>query len=254
MEQSLKDKTILITGASRGIGAATAKLLSEMGARLIMNYYQNKDAALKLAASLSGEGHIMLQADFSKPEHIEKFTNQVLSKTDRIDILINNAGIYIEKTFDELDFDQWKKIWQQTIDINLTSIAHLSFIMAKHMKEVGGGKIINISSRGAFRGEPNALAYGASKAGLNSLGQSMAKALAASNIFVYTIAPGFVETDMAKQALEQALGDSIRNQSPLGRVAEPIEIAETIAFLATGRNEYLTGSIIDINGASYLRM
>ncbi len=254
MEQTLKGKTILITGGSRGIGAATAKLLSEMGALIIMNYNQNKDAALKLMSSLTGKGHIMMQADFSDPDTIEKFAEQALSKVEKIDILINNAGIYIEKSFDELDFAEWKSIWQRTIEINLSSVAHLSFIIAKHMKKSGGGKIINISSRGAFRGEPNALAYGASKAGLNSLGQSMAKALAADDIFVYTIAPGFVETDMAKLALEQARGESIRNQSPLGRVAEPIEIAETIAFLATGKNEYLTGSIIDINGASYLRM
>ena len=113
----------------------------------------------------------------------------------------------------------------------------------------GGGKFINISSRGAFRGEPSAPAYGASKAGLNSLGQSLAKALAKDRVFVYTIAPGFVDTERVKNLID----DEVRAQSPLNRVAKPQEIADTALWLATGDNEFLTGCIIDVNGASYLR-
>ena len=117
------------------------------------------------------------------------------------------------------------------------------------MKDNNGGKIINISSRGAFRGEPSAPAYGASKAGLNSLGQSMAKALAKDKIFVYTIAPGFVDTERVKKHVT----DEVKAQSPLNRVATPQEVAETALWLASGKNEFLTGCIIDVNGASYLR-
>ena len=113
--------------------------------------------------------------------------------------------------------------------------------------------MINISSRGAFRGEPLSPAYGASKAGLNSMSQSLAKALGPHNIFVYVIAPGFVVTDMTTEFLEGPQGDVIRSQSPLNRAARPEEIADTALFLASGETEYLTGCIIDVNGASYLR-
>ena len=123
------------------------------------------------------------------------------------------------------------------------------YLASKFMIKNGGGKFINISSRGAFRGEPSAPAYGASKAGLNSLGQSLAKALAKDRIFVYTIAPGFVDTERVKNLID----DEIRAQSPLNRVAKPQEIADTALWLATGDNEFLTGCIIDVNGASYLR-
>jgi NAD(P)-dependent dehydrogenase (short-subunit alcohol dehydrogenase family) len=121
------------------------------------------------------------------------------------------------------------------------------------MIKQGGGRIVNVSSRGAFRGEPTAPAYGASKAGMNSMGQSLAKHLAPYNIFVGTVAPGFVETDMAAEILAQPRGEEIRNQSPLGRVAKPEEVAHVALFLASEGAEFTTGTIIDINGASYLR-
>jgi NAD(P)-dependent dehydrogenase (short-subunit alcohol dehydrogenase family) len=129
----------------------------------------------------------------------------------------------------------------------------MSFCIIQHMKERGGGKIVNVSSRGAFRGEPDAPAYGASKAGLNAMSQSLAKALAPHNIFVYVVAPGFVETDMAAPALSGPKGNAIRQQSPLGRVALPEEVAQAVTFLASEGTDYLTGCIVDINGASYLR-
>lgn len=253
MGKKLRDKNILITGASRGIGRVAAEYLAEMGATLILHYNKNEAAIASLLASLPGKGHTLLQADFSKTTDFNLLIKKCIGETGQIHALVNNAGIYLEKKFDNLDFDQWKETWDQTISVNLTSVAHLSFVVGKHMVVMGGGKIINISSRGAFRGEPNALAYGASKAGLNSLGQSMAQALAPHNIFVYTIAPGFVETEMAQAALDSPLGPSIKAQSPLNRVAQPIEIARTIGFLLSEENEFLTGSIIDINGASYLR-
>ncbi|MCF8372634.1 MAG: SDR family oxidoreductase [Bacteroidales bacterium] len=253
MERKLKDKNILITGASRGIGRVTAEYLAEMGARLILHYNKNEEAGTSLLKALPGKGHTLLQADFSKAVDFNSLIKTCIGETGQIHALVNNAGVYLEKKFDNLDFDHWKDIWETTISVNLTSVAHLSFVVSKHMVAIGGGKIINISSRGAFRGEPNALAYGASKAGLNSLGQSMAQALAPHNIFVYTLAPGFVETEMAQVALDSPIGPSIKAQSPLNRVAQPIEIARTIGFLLSEENEFLTGSIIDINGASYLR-
>ncbi|MEA3444493.1 MAG: SDR family oxidoreductase [Bacteroidota bacterium] len=247
------NKTALITGASGGIGRVTAKYLAEKGVRIIVHYNKNYIAAKSLKDSLPGNGHTLLQADFSEENNFETIIEKCINKSGGIDFLINNAGIYIEKKFEDFDFNQWKQIWDTTISVNLTSVAHLSYAVANHMISAGGGKIINISSRGAFRGEPNALAYGASKAGLNSLGQSMAQALAPHKIFIYTIAPGFVETDMAQTALNSPEGSAIKAQSPLNRVARPEEIAHTIGFLLSEENEFLTGSIIDINGASYLR-
>ncbi|MBN1225277.1 MAG: SDR family oxidoreductase, partial [Candidatus Aminicenantes bacterium] len=169
------------------------------------------------------------------------------------DMLINNAGIFKEAPIAKVNYGEWQKTWNQTIATNLLGPANLIFLAAKRMIDTGGGKIINISSRGAFRGEPDAPCYGASKAGLNAMSQSLAKALGPHNIFVYVIAPGFVETDMAREALQGESGKAIRSQSPIGRVAYPSEIANTALFLASEGVDFLTGGIIDINGASYLR-
>ena len=155
--------------------------------------------------------------------------------------------------FHKISYLEWQEAWNRTIETNLTGVANLSFLVANLMVEKGSGKIVNVSSRGAFRGEPTAFAYGASKAGLNQLGQSMAKALAPYNVFIYTVAPGWVDTDMAAEGLESPQGEAIKAQSPLNRVAKPEEIARTIVFLASEGTEYMTGCIVDVNGASYLR-
>ncbi len=139
------------------------------------------------------------------------------------------------------------------LDTNLIGPANLSYLAARHMIEQGGGRIVNVSSRGAFRGEPEGPAYGASKAGLNAMSQSLAKRLAPHNIFVGVVAPGFVDTDMAARYLDTPRGDEIRAQSPLGRVAKPEEVALAVMFLAAEGAEFTTGAILDVNGASYLR-
>lgn len=253
MDLTLNNKVVLITGASRGIGKETAKLFAKAGAEVVINFNDNIKAAEQTLSELSGANHIILQADISDPVLVNNLVDKVIKEKGRIDILVNNAGIYEEFSILELTYEEWQKTWEKTIKTNLTAAANLTFCTIKQMVKNGGGKIINVSSRGAFRGEPNAPSYGASKAGLNSLGQSMAKALAPNNIFVYTVAPGFVETDMAEPFLKGADGESIKNQSPTGRAAKPIEVANTIIFLASENTEYLTGCIIDINGASYLR-
>ena len=253
MEISFKDKTVLVTGASRGIGRATAIAFAEAGANVIVHYKNNSVAAEETLAMLASGKHIAIDADLTDPVSVEKFSKEVIEKTDRIDILVNNAGVYIEKNITEMNYAEFQENWARTINTNLTGIANLCFHISKHMIEKGGGKIINVSSRGAFRGEPNALAYGASKAGLNSFGQSLAKTLAPYKIYVYTVAPGFVETEMAAEGLTGKGGDEIRNQSPLNRVAQPEEIANAIVMLIASNNEYMTGCILDVNGASYLR-
>jgi len=250
---SFTNKIVLVTGASRGIGKATAIQFAESGATVIVHYNNNIELAQQVLASLSGSGHFIVKADLSAPLSLRDMVDTVMQKIGRIDILVNNAGIYEEVDFIRMTYDDWKAAWSRTIDTNLTGVANLSFLVANTMIEIGSGKIINVSSRGAFRGEPTAFAYGASKAGLNALGQSMAKALAPYRVFVYTVAPGWVDTDMASEGLSGPEGNAIKAQSPLNRVARPEEIAQTIVYLASEGNDYMTGCVVDINGASYLR-
>jgi len=253
MTVELAGKTALITGASRGIGRAIALRFADANARVIVHYHKNREAAEQTLSQLKPGNHVMVQADIANPRAIEAMIASVLNQTPRIDILINNAGIFEEAPISEQSYEMWQDTWQRTLATNLIGAANITFLVAKNMMQHGGGKIINISSRGAFRGEPLAPSYGASKAGLNAMSQSLAQALAPYNIFVYVIAPGFVETEMARPTLQGERGVEIRKQSPLGRVAYPSEIANTALFLASEETDFLTGCIIDVNGASYLR-
>lgn len=153
---------------------------------------------------------------------------------------------------DQVTYEEWQKGFLDIIQTNLIAASNMCYHAAQHMIKNEGGKIINISSRGAFRGEPLMPAYGASKAGLNALTQSLAQQLAPHNIYVGAIAPGFVETDMSKDRLLGEVGKSIKAQSPMNRVAQPEEVAEATYLMACG-NMWMTGAIIDVNGASYLR-
>jgi len=168
-------------------------------------------------------------------------------------MLVNNAGISARCDITTIDYATWQETWQRILETNLTAAANLSFCAAQQMIKSGGGRMINVSSRGAFRGEPLMPWYGASKAGMNAMGQSLAQALGPKNIYIYTVAPGFIETPMAAAVLASPEGDGIRQQSPIGRVAQAAEVGETIRYLALEAPTFMTGGIIDINGASYLR-
>lgn len=251
IHKTMNIQKCLVTGASRGIGRAIALMLAERGAQVTIHFNKDRQAAERLLNQMPGTGHALVQADLSDAGAVPGLYEKL--KNERFDVLVNNAGVYIEKSMTEMDFNEWQQVWDQTLALNLTGPAHLSYLFSGMMIRHGGGRIINITSRGAFRGEPNAPAYGASKAGLNSFGQSLAKALAPYHVFVFTVAPGFVETDMARYALDGPQGSDIKAQSPLNRAAQPVEIAGIVAWLASEAPEYLTGCIIDANGASYLR-
>ncbi|MEE8344516.1 MAG: SDR family oxidoreductase [Woeseiaceae bacterium] len=246
-------KKILVTGASRGIGRAVATAFAAMGGKVAINFRNNKKSASATLNSLDGGGHVLVQADVSVPDGARRTVEESVAGLDGLDIVVNNAGIYEEHSLDSVGFDEWCSLWQETIGINLMGPANICYFAARHMMKSGGGRIVNISSRGAFRGEPDAPAYGASKAGVNALSQSLAVALAPHNIFVGVVAPGFVETDMVTEMLAGPAGDAIRAQSPVGRVARPEEVANAVLFLASAGAEFTTGTIIDVNGASYLR-
>jgi 3-oxoacyl-[acyl-carrier protein] reductase len=253
MKFDFSNKNVLVTGSSRGIGRAIARQFAASGARVAIHYHKNRQAAERTVADLPGGPHLLVQADVSDPTSVHEMVDTTLNAMERIHVLVNNAGIFGEYQMVELTYEQWQKQWERTIRTNLLGPANICFCLIRHMIDQGGGRIVNVSSRGAFRGEPDAPDYGSSKAGLNSLSQSMAHALAPYNIFVYVVAPGFVETDMTGEMLSGPNGDTIRGQSPLGRVALPEEVARTVAFLASAGTDYLTGCIVDVNGASYLR-
>jgi len=243
----------LVTGGSRGIGREIALGFAARGARVALHYKGNHEAAAATLARMDGDGHALLPADIADAAAVAQMVDQAVEGMGRLDILVNNAGIYEELLLADASYEEWLAHFSRVLGANLIGAANASFCAAQHMIKNGGGRIVNISSRGAFRGEPTALAYGASKAGLNSLGQSMAKLLAPQKIFVGTVAPGFVETDMAAERLALPDGDEIRRQSPVGRIARPEEVAYVAMFLASEGAEFTTGAIIDVNGASYLR-
>jgi NAD(P)-dependent dehydrogenase (short-subunit alcohol dehydrogenase family) len=246
-------KRVLVTGGSRGIGRAVALGFAERGARVAVNYLSNRSAAEKTMNDLKGGSHAIIQGDVSDSESVERMVASTANTLGGLDIVVNNAGIWVDHILEEVDYEQWQDAWKQVLDANLVGPANVSYCAARHMIDHGGGRIVNVSSRGAFRGEPDGPAYGASKAGLNAMSQSLARRLAPHNIFVGVVAPGFVETDLASRVLDGPDGDEIRAQSPLGRVAKPEEVAAAVLFLAADGSEFSTGAIIDVNGASYLR-
>jgi len=246
-------KNVLITGGSRGIGRAVAEAFARRKARVAISYRRNEEAARRTVGSLPGGPHLALQADVAQPESARSLVEQAVGGLGHLDVVVNNAGIVLAHRIDEVDFEQWKAAWNDVLAVNLLGAANVCYFAARHMIERGGGRIVNVSSRGAFRGEPDMPAYGASKAGLNAMSQSLAQRLARYNIFVGVVAPGFVQTDLSAARLAGPEGDEIRRQSPLGRVARPEEVAAAVVFLAAEGTEFLTGAIIDVNGASYLR-
>ncbi len=246
-------KRVLVTGGTRGIGRAIARGFAERGARVALSYLSNHETAEETLKALPGGPHKGFAGDIGDPEFCEMLVARTVQELGGLDILVNNAGIFVAHPVDEVDFAAWRNAWQRTLETNLIAAANLCYHAARHMMTRGGGRIVNVSSRGAFRGEPDAPAYGASKAGLNALSGSLAQKLAPHGIFVGVVAPGFVETDMTTTHLAGERGRAIRAQSPLNRVAKPEEVAHAALFLASEGAEFTTGAIIDVNGASYLR-
>ncbi len=245
--------SVLITGASGGIGRAAALECASRGARIGVHYNGNRARAEATLAALPGDGHQLFQCDISDAEAAQQLIEQAHEAFGGLDVLVNNAGISQRHRFEDIDYATWRETWRRIVDTNLTAAANLCFCAGQKMIAAGGGRIVNVSSRGAFRGEPLMPWYGASKAGMNAMGQSLAQALGPKGVFVYTVAPGFVETEMAAAVLSSPEGDDIRNQSTIGRVAQPEELGKTVAFLALEAPEFMTGCIVDVNGASYLR-
>jgi NAD(P)-dependent dehydrogenase (short-subunit alcohol dehydrogenase family) len=258
--QSSRALVALVTGASRGIGSVIAAQLADRGVRIAAQYRSRRPEMDAVLGSLAGAGHAAFGADLAQPDEVTRLWVDVTARMGAVDILINNAGVFADHPPLSTSLESWRSAWSSTLAANLFAPADLCLLAAHAMNErdpvtpaFGRGRVVNISSRGAFRGEPDAPAYGASKAGLNSLSQSLAKALAPRGIYVYCLAPGWVETDMARGHLSGPAAADILAQHPLGRVSQPGEVAAAAVYCALDAPAAMTGSIIDVNGASYLR-
>jgi NAD(P)-dependent dehydrogenase (short-subunit alcohol dehydrogenase family) len=245
-------RAVLVTGASRGIGRAIATAFAGQGDRVAVHHRRSPGLAGEVLAGLPGDGHTVVQADLADAEAVRRMVDRAHADLGGLDVLVNNAGVYLPHPVTDVSYQQWQDAWRETLAVNLTGAANVTWCAVQYMIQTGG-RIVNVTSRGAYRGEPRHPAYGASKAGLNSFGQSMARALAPHGIAVTTVAPGYVETDMAMDDLNSPRGEELRAQSPFHRVARPEEIAAAVVYLASAEAEWASGAVLDLNGASYLR-
>ena len=229
---------IIVTGTSRGIGAAILKALD--GHNVVGH------------ATRSGDGAVA--ADFEDPDAVTGFWREALARLDgRVDVLVNNAGIF-EAVPIESEDDDWLAGWERTMQVNLTASAALCRLAVLHFRQHGGGRIVNVASRAAYRGDsPKHWHYAASKAGMVGMTKSIARGYAGENILAFAVCPGFVMTGMAEDYLASRGGDKLLADIPLGRVAQPEEVAEAVRWLAVDAPPSVTGAVIDVNGASYVR-
>ena len=240
---------VLVTGASGGIGTAICAALAARGASVILHYQSGRAAAQAVLRALPGEGHALVQADLTDAAAIERLWGEV-SAGEPPAALVNNAGIFPTHPPLATDYAGWVAAWQRTLAINLLGPANLAWFAARSLAQRGGGRIVSVSSRGAFRGEPAAPAYAASKAGLNAFSQSMAKALAPQGVYCFVVAPGWVSTARVAAAIADP---AVIADQPLGRVATPAEVAAVVSFCVLDAPPSMTGAVLDVNGASYLR-
>jgi 3-oxoacyl-[acyl-carrier protein] reductase len=247
----LNGKVVLITGGSRGIGAETARRMAAAGGRVIINYRRSEAEADALVNEI-GANATAIRADVADPAALETMINGVVSRFGAIDVLVNNAAVFEYNPFDGNDFAAWQKGWRRTFDLNVFAAANAAWLAMRAMRQSGGGKIINVASRAAWRGETEFADYGASKAALVNLTRSIARACAKDNIVASCVAPGFIETEMAKPELEKHR-DEILRQIPLDRVGSTADVAGVILFLSSPMGDYLNGVTIDINGGSWFQ-
>ncbi len=248
----MSGRAVLVTGASRGIGAAVARAFAARGDRVAVHYGASAGLAEQVVASLPGSGHVLVGADLADAGAVRGMVDAAAERLGGLDVLVNNAGIFEPHPIAETSYDDWQRAWERTLAVNLVGAANVTWCAVRHMRD--GGRIVNVSSRGAFRGEPGQPAYGASKAGLIAFGQSLARALGPRGIAVTAVAPGLTETDMAAEALAGEAGEARRAESPLGRVATPEDVAAAVVYLASEEAAMASGSVIDVNGASYMRL
>ncbi|MFE4856369.1 SDR family NAD(P)-dependent oxidoreductase [Streptomyces sp. NPDC056670] len=247
-------RRVLVSGASRGLGRAVCRAFAANGDRVAVHYGSREDEARTTLDSLEGKGHGLVGGDLSDPAGAAAVESAAAELLGGIDVLVNNAAVNLRHPLAETSYDEWVDVWRRHVTVNLLGTAHLSYLVGRRVIGQGtAGRIVNIGSRGAFKGEPDHPAYGATKAAVHALGQSLAVSLAPYGIGVASVAPGFFDTERVAPRLSGAEGEAIRAQSPFGRVASAREVASAVLWLASPEAEWASGSVLDLNGASYLR-
>ncbi|SFB26841.1 NAD(P)-dependent dehydrogenase, short-chain alcohol dehydrogenase family [Amycolatopsis marina] len=250
---------VLVTGASKGIGRAVALAFAARGDRVAVHYGSDTDAARRTLSELPGGGHLLVPGDLSEPDGAQAVADRAEEGLGGVCVLVNNAAVGTTQDnahpVPTTSYSDWQRAWETSFAVNVFGAANLTFCVTRKMIAAAvGGRVINVGSRGAFRGEPEHPAYGAGKAALQAFGQSLALSLAPHGIAVTSVAPGFTATERVADRLAGPAGDALRAQSPFGRVGSPGEIAEAVVYLASGPAEWASGAILDLNGASHLRM
>ena len=250
---NLTGKVVLVTGASRGIGAAIARTLGGAGADVVVHYGRSRDEAEAVAAAIGDARCRLVQGDLRAPGEATRVWDASVAWRGHVDVLVNNAAVALSVPFDA-EPDAWAAAWETTLRVNLVALAELCRAAVMHYRPRGGGTIVNIASRAAFRGdEPDYIQYAASKGGVIALTKSLARGFARDGVLAYAVAPGWVSTDMAEQAVTARGMSALTRDIPMGAFAPPQDVANVVAFLASGLAPHATGTTVDVNGASYVR-
>ncbi|MBE1206062.1 SDR family NAD(P)-dependent oxidoreductase [Aminobacter carboxidus] len=248
----LKNKTILVTGSSRGIGKAILETCHAAGANVVLHYGRSGAAAEAIRGELGAERCLAVQGELGELGDIQRLWQAAVAWKGKVDVLVNNASIRIDLDLSTAD-TEWDAAWRKVLDVNLIGPAHLSRMAVRHFQQSGGGSIVNIASRPAFRGDTATCPHdGAAKGGLVSLTRQIARHYGGDNVKAFVVAPGIIETDQASEFFEVSGRGPWLEEIPAGRFGRPADIANIVAFLASGLGDYATGSTIDVNGASYV--
>ena len=252
MNIDMSGKTVLVTGASRGIGRAIAEAMLESGASVAVHCRHNRKAAEEIAAG-GGDRTSVFQCDLSDLDQCGRLVGDVIDTFGRLDILVNNAGVAVSSPLDE-PLEVCARKWHEILSTNLVAAGLLSREAIRHFKTIGGGRIVFVASRAAFRGDtPEHMAYAASKGGMVALSRSIARGFGKDAVTSFVVAPGFTRTDMAQEFIDQYGEELAMKDVALDRMTEPGDIAPLVVFLASGLADHATGSTVDINAGSYVR-
>jgi 3-oxoacyl-[acyl-carrier protein] reductase len=256
---SLAGKRVIVTGGGSGIGAGLVAAFAAQGAKVAFVDVADEDstALAERLAETSPFPPIFTHLDLRDLDALARTFAEMEAQLGGVDILVNNAAVFTPHPIDTTSYQDWRSNWRETFEANLFAAADITWHVTRHLLEraegPAGARVLMVGSRGAFRGEPVSPAYGASKAALHALAQSLAVSLAPHGIAVTAVAPGFTHTEMAADLLSGEQGPVIRAQSPFNRVAEPREIAAAVVWLTSAEAEWASGAVLDLNGASYLR-
>lgn len=251
MHLDLSDTSVVVTGASRGIGHAIARHLANAGANVAAQYHRHRDPVDALCDNFP-DRITAIHADLARPSECERLFQEAVERFEGIDVLVNNAGVAVHVPF-EAPSSEWSEAWDLTMHVNLRAPELLCRLAVAHFRKRGGGRIINIASRAAFRGDTlDYVTYAASKGGVVALTRSIARHAGRYGVRAFVVAPGFVQTDMAQDFVDRYGDDHLVGELATDRLTEPDDVAPTVVFLASGRADHATGATIDVNAASYV--